>query len=1002
MTNPPAQWICPQCGHSNRAGSRFCSRCRTLNPALAGADASTRRVSPPAPMPTQAEAPRVVQPPVPPQRTGPDAEIRRAGKMLTDTVGSVPPDGLEQWMLLRYQLLPALDSLVEEINGLQATEWPGERSYVADFLARAGAQLDPAKRYSISFLGRNGLGKSTLVNSLLGASYLPEAFREPVTAAVTRVRAMRDRPGADELRAQGTTPDLAQVRVDYFDDSGYLSEVLAEYYRRLNSVADVSLPVPSVLDSNALNAVHNLRGKLRDNPEAAANAATLEEMISAFLRVRSGLPRQRWLTYEQARRQINEKEATGADRDLLRLIREVVYYVDDSSTPDPLLSNSGIELIDLPGLEAGVSYHEQTTMRALNEADAVVVVLQARRPVEKNTLSALAELARRKGWSQEYREKFGAKVFIALNRADEIDLQLATIQEYFGSNRSGLEAIIQEMADPVLPNYWSSHSGSDRAPFYLVSGYAALFAQQQARRLRGDPLVMSAPALFPDLKERGELIYRTYESIAEQVPYSPRPQGGYDLDWLLRMSGVPDLKASMSTFVRTRRFASSLESANQGLQDSRSRMRAVVSRYIDARGVRPDQYDRFRQMGTDIQVAWERVDRGAVGLRRSFTEAILATQRELPNRLDPGQNDRLTAQLDARVQSVKAKLAEMLNRSDADLRQAALDGTATAPRPMRNLEDLISATPDLVNQASILQADRSAQLVLDLRRELDAQFTSSAPELANILSDGFEAKLKAMNFAAQVRHLCYDQPDLWKRADETYRRMLTELRARYMDMVRTVLLRELVDPVNSVEDERSTLLKALAAQQQPAQHAPRPQRRGLFGAIEGALDSPDREPPVPAGPPPTFTQTYSLSLMVVETIQVELRRNRGDIAASTGKARALAQQAFGMLAERMKAVAEPLKRLYWLELSRLQDNMPHQNSIQDMVETLAAEVKRRVVSDPALRTRILTEPDPDEGLRRAVAILDRLDAVGNEPLRPELHVLAEQIATAAASRTVPG
>jgi hypothetical protein len=995
MTTPAGPWTCPQCGHNNRAGSRFCSNCRTQNPALQAA--VTRRVPAPAPPPAP---PPFATPTTGPTSATPDGpaegEIRAAGKMLLDTVGSVPLDGLEQWMLLRYQTLPALNAAAEQVNGLQAPDWGNERGFVSDFLTRAGDQLNPAKRYSICFLGRNGLGKSTLVNALLGASYLPEAFREPVTAAVTRVRSMRDRPPPAELRAQGTTPDLAQVRVDYFDEAGFISEVLSEYYRRLSGLAGVNLPAPQILDNSALNAARSAKNKLRDSPEAAANAATLEGLIESFLRVRAGLPRERWLTYEQARRQINEKEATGADRDLLRLTREVIYFVDDSTTKDPLLATQGIELIDLPGLEADVSYHEQTTMRALNEADAVVVVLQARRPVEKNTLSALAELARRKGWSPEYREKFGSKVFIALNRADEIDLQPETIAEYFGANRAGLESIIHEMADPVLPNYWTAHQGADRAPFYLVSGYAALFAQQQLRRLRGDPLVVSAPALFPDLKERGELIYKTYESISAQVPYSPRPTRQYDLAWLLQMSGVPELKGAMSGFVRTRRFATSLEQASQGLQDARGRMRNLLTRYIESRGLRPDQYDRYRQMGTDIQVAWERIDRAAQALQQSFTEAILQTQREFPNRPEPGRTDRLNQRLDERVQAVKAKLAESLSRSESDLRQAALDGGNGSPRPMRNLEDLISATPDLVNQASILQADRSAQLVLDLRNELDASFASAAPELANILSDGFESKLKAVSFAQQLKHLSYDQPDVWKRADENYRRLLTELRARYMDMVRTVLLRELVDPVNSVEDERSTLLQALAAAQQPDKPAPKPpsNRRGLFGAIEGALDQQPDKPPAPAGPPPAFTQTYSLSLMVIETIQVELRRTR-DIAASTAKARGLVQQAFGMLSERMKAVAEPLKRLYWLELSRMRNNMPRQDSIQDLVEGLASEVKRRVVSDPALRARILSEPDPDEPLRRAVALIDRLDAAGSEPLRADLRGLAEQIASAA-------
>ena len=84
-------------------------------------------------------------------------------------------------------------------------EWSNERVYVLDYLGRAAAQLNPSKRYSISFVGRNGLGKSTLVNALLGAAYLPEAFREPVTAAVTRVRHLRDRPPVDDLARAGVT-----------------------------------------------------------------------------------------------------------------------------------------------------------------------------------------------------------------------------------------------------------------------------------------------------------------------------------------------------------------------------------------------------------------------------------------------------------------------------------------------------------------------------------------------------------------------------------------------------------------------------------------------------------------------------------------------------------------------------------------------------------------------------------------------------------------------------
>src|SRR4029078_7029292 len=115
-------------------------------------------------------------------------------------------------------------------------------------------------------------------------------------------------------------------------------------------------------------------------------------------------------------------------------------------------------------------------------------------------------------------------------------------------------------------------------------------------------------------------------------------------------------------------------------------------------------------------------------------------------RTDPNKPDRLVARLDEKIGQVKAKLAESLTRNEGTLQPAASQGGTNAIRPARTLEDLVSATPDLVNQASILQADRAANLVLDLRTQLDSQFASSAAELGAIMSDGFESKLKAAGF----------------------------------------------------------------------------------------------------------------------------------------------------------------------------------------------------------------------------------------------------------------
>ena len=212
--------------------------------------------------------------------------------MLLDTVGSVPLDGLEQWMLLRYQTLPALNGAADQVNGLQLPEWGTERGFVSDFLTRAGDQLDPgqalqhllprAQRPRQEHAGQRAAGR------VVPARGVPRARDRRRYARAL----MRDRPPVAELRAQGTTPDMAQVRVDYFDEAGFISEVLTEYYRRLTGLAGINLPLPQILDNGALNAARNAKNKLRDSPESAANAATLEGLIDVVpARARRPAPR---------------------------------------------------------------------------------------------------------------------------------------------------------------------------------------------------------------------------------------------------------------------------------------------------------------------------------------------------------------------------------------------------------------------------------------------------------------------------------------------------------------------------------------------------------------------------------------------------------------------------------------------------------------------------------------------------------------------------------------
>jgi hypothetical protein len=85
-----ASWICPNCGNTNRPGARFCSRCRTPNPARAGT--ATHRIPGAPTAPARAPGGRPAPPPAMPRGPIPAAEpgdVTAAGRELISRVGNV-------------------------------------------------------------------------------------------------------------------------------------------------------------------------------------------------------------------------------------------------------------------------------------------------------------------------------------------------------------------------------------------------------------------------------------------------------------------------------------------------------------------------------------------------------------------------------------------------------------------------------------------------------------------------------------------------------------------------------------------------------------------------------------------------------------------------------------------------------------------------------------------------------------------------------------------------
>ena len=448
----------------------------------------------------------------------------------------------------------------------------------------------------------------------------------------------------------------------------------------------------------------------------------------------------------------------------------------------------------------------------------MVVVLQARRPVEKNTLAALAELARRKRWSDEYREKFGSKVFVVLNRADEVDLQPAR-----STNTSATTAPGWRRSSTIWSSRCCPATGrSTRAPTRRRSIWSAAMARSTPRSrsagLRRDPLAVAQPLLFPSLKERGDLIYQAYQTIAASLPFAPRPAAGYDLDWLLQMSGVPD---AQDRDRRVRAHAALLVVAGTG-RAGHGRQPHADAEPADAlhRGA-----GRRRPTSTTATGRWAPTSRwpgtastAAPQPARELHRGHPGDAARLPQPARPGQGrpaDPAAGRADAGGQGQAGRVADPRRCRPAPGRAGRRHDQRPAPgapawptwsarRPTWSTRPASCRPTGWPNWCSICGTSWTRSSAV------------SAPDLADILSDGFESKLKAVGFEGKLKNLPTTSRMCGARAGDSYRRMLADLRAHYTDMVRTVLLRDLVDPANSVEDERSTMLKALAAMQQPA------------------------------------------------------------------------------------------------------------------------------------------------------------------------------------------
>ncbi len=238
----------------------------------------------------------------------------------------------------------------------------GYADYMAEtpmaFLNRAEGKL-AKKGYSIGFAGGFSGGKSTLINALLEEPGLLPAEAGECTMSIT-LMAAPPKGGDEHIEVKYYTREQALRNI--FENNRYT--MLVEEYK--------SALFGEYSDEKAINIIKDVIGKLATDTdrENQKKRSELEEFLH-YLDEYSDRMGIMYLDSIANGHHYLTTDTEGKGLGHLLLIEQVHIYKEN-----PIFSDKGVRIIDLPGTDSVNVRQREITHRYMGEADAVVLVLE--------------------------------------------------------------------------------------------------------------------------------------------------------------------------------------------------------------------------------------------------------------------------------------------------------------------------------------------------------------------------------------------------------------------------------------------------------------------------------------------------------------------------------------------------------------------------------------------------------------------------------------------------
>lgn len=681
----------------------------------------------------------------------------------------------------KYDTLRESLRTLPHISGQQVEQWANlqetidkSRDYLVRAVPQAQASVEQAQRileqktYTLVFFGGTGVGKSTLINALLGRNLLPTGAVTAVTGTIVYIE-------------QAAAEAHETLTLEFWTKSEFASRVI-----RLCKLADLP-PFDITNDGEREQARFDIDGIIDTNKDAAKTERDeyLEILLDCIVSyegnsnlyaVDAPAPQVYDWDDPDALTHLREDGFKGTQKRQIRLVRSATFRIHPPQGLPNLLMNGYLRIVDVPGLGAGMRLHEEITLEEMKKQDAMIVLVTDAGRQRVDEMKALSAVH----WVKENRlfglrgadlDEAAAKIFFVVNGAN-----VRQAYDRLTSGGAQAETEIKEVLRHLAPNYWDSYvqRGNNR-PYYLVMTPPALYVQ--------DPT--HAPAEFASETER---IVKAFNDKLGGLAADADPLSAEATQALLTLSEIPLLRDGLVEFIRNERVRGQLREASTRVRQALGGLRRHYEGELGQRGVYPP-----------FDMSWEALQ------QRRYENLLRRMNKELPRvfhnaLVDMSQrtnsDGRFRSLVSPSLQSVKGMVQDSIKREIEEL----LDSYGTEYWDDRDVtyDNLVWGTSGI--ELPIKRILYQVELVM---QQAVAQFM---PSVAEVVATELERTLQLHEVKSRLLRAEYGQGYAYALpgeaqtlpVDAAFDKLVKEVRASFRQVCEHATLYELVKPSRSV------------------------------------------------------------------------------------------------------------------------------------------------------------------------------------------------------------